>query len=77
MKKWIAAFLVLLLIGCDEQPAAPNVNISTVDSNVMGAPDSSYPTLYIDSHRVDTSFDIAMDSVVPDILADDTSYNRP
>ncbi len=76
MKKWIIASMVWLLAGCHEQREEPPVNVSTVDSNTITPPDPNLPGLYLDSHQVDTSFVIAMDSVVPDILPKDTNYRR-
>jgi hypothetical protein len=77
MKIWIGACVVLGLISCNEAPTANSGGpVSTVDSNTALPTDSNLPILHIDSPQEDTSFSIAMDSVVPDILAEDTNYNR-
>ena len=65
---------VLLMVCASCHNNTPEPNTSTVDSNVAGAPDSIPATLYLDSHRVDTSFPVAMDSAGPTITPQDTNY---
>jgi hypothetical protein len=77
MRIWIGACVVLGLISCNEASTVDNSGpVSTVDSNTALPTDSNLPILHIDSASADTSFSIAMDSVVPDILAEDTNYHR-
>ena len=77
MKLWVGTCMVLGFLGCNEEPTASHpMPVSTVDSNTALPADSNLPILHIDRLQLDTSFSIAMDSVVPDILAEDTNYHR-
>jgi hypothetical protein len=73
MKKLIAALLLAGVVSCNNE--SPQQKLTTVDSNVAGNPDSLPQTLYLDSHRVDTSFPVAMDSAGPTVRPKDTSYS--
>ena len=75
MKNWMFVFVILFSIGCNEAEETPEA-VSTVDSNLADPTDTTFPELYIDSHRGDTDFTIALDSAGETILPDDTNYNR-
>lgn len=74
MKTCLAGVVVFWLMGCNSSNRPQK--LSTVDSNVAGTPDSIPASLYIDSHRVDTSFPVAMDSAGPTVLPQDTHYQK-
>ena len=70
---WVGV-LLMVCVSCHNNTPEPNT--STIDSNVAGTPDSIPATLYLDSHRVDTSFPVAMDSAGPTIHPQDTNYRK-
>lgn len=75
MKTMVAGVLIMITISCNS--SGPEQGFSTIDSNVAGTPDSIPATLHLDSHRVDTSFQVAMDSAGPTIHPQDTNYRKP
>ena len=74
MKRYLAGLLLLVAISCNNNTAEEP--LTTVDSNVAGMPDSIPPTLHLDSHRTDTSFPVAMDSMGATINPQDTNYKK-
>jgi hypothetical protein len=75
MKMILAGVFIMVLVSCNSN--SPGKDFSTVDSNVAGTPDSIPSTLYLDSHQVDTSFPVAMDSAGATINPQDTNYQNP
>ncbi len=74
MKKSLSAILIILMIGCSDtetiQPA------STVDSNTVVVGDSTPAILHLDDARKDSSFTVALDTMVPAITAEDTMRRK-
>lgn len=64
--------LIISVLSCNSND--PDQNLTTVDSNVAGTPDSMPRSLYLDSFRKDTSVTVAMDSAGPTISPQDTVY---
>jgi hypothetical protein len=74
MKRCLAALLLSAVLSCNTKESGQDV--STVDSNVAGSPDSVPGNLYLDSFGKDTSVRVAMDSAGPTISPQDTSYSN-
>jgi hypothetical protein len=74
MKKGLTGLLIIGLISCNNQSSEKG--FSTVDSNVVGNPDSIPATLHLDRRQGDTTFPVAMDSAGPTINPQDTNYKE-
>ena len=74
MKKILSAILMTLFAGCaDTEITGPP---STVDSNTVVVGDSTPAILHLDDARKDSSFTVALDTVVPAITAEDTMRRK-
>lgn len=74
MQKWIAVLMFISAAGCSYEDSSQNT--STIDSNVVGMPDSMPRKLHLDSFRKDTSVRVALDSAGPTINPRDTAYSN-
>jgi hypothetical protein len=67
--------LILIFCSCKQNENSSGNDLTTVDSNVVGA-DSNSAILHLDNAKNHTNFPVAMDSASPAIKASDTGYHK-